>query len=384
MGSPIFQCKLSEKSKIVTKLEIKNSGFLLIDPPSIKFIEDMCSLKKIPNISELLIKKSSLELKNISNYQNYLYPKILNNELDLLFKNFNNDYNPLTIKDFFIIDNDLFYVKMVNLNGFLKVNSTKDVIEEDEHSFLNDSWVYNKMGSTRNMACCMGCKPVHEGIGYNLFEICNCDKLIHLKCFQSMFLEKTKVEYFENYFKMTVRDFKCFECGKRYESFSIWDKKVKCFLNLPDLDNNDNIIMLVELNKYNLENDIFVGYFLKSEKQFKKYKFKDKIKYYTKYTNFSFKALNKRSKLYKEKGYEINFKNLSQSVFFLNKYDLTFKKMPKNVLAKSIKSIKNKIFKKKFNIKKINNFGEVEEFKTTEQDIKISSISMTNYNLKES
>lgn len=379
MSNPTLECKISDKTKMFkNKLQISNSGFLLIDPSSIRFIEDMCSLKKIPNIVELIIKKDSLILKNISNFQNYLYPKILKKETQLLFKNFNFEYIPVSIKDFFLIDENLYYIKMINLNGFLKVNSTKDVIEDNEQSFLNDSWVYNKMGSTRNLKCFMNCKEDdHE---YNLFEICNCDKLIHLKCFQKIFLDKTKVEHFENYFKMTVQDFKCFDCGKRYESFSIWKKKVKCFLNLPNLNNDDNIIMLVELNQYNLDNNIFVGYFLRANTKFKKYRFQNKLKYISTLTSFSFKAVNKKSKIYKEKSYLIDYSHLKQNIFFINDFEITFKKNNKKNIFHSLRNLKSSLFNKtKFSIKSINSFADFDEFEKNEHNNKMLSISQTNF-----
>lgn len=80
-------------------------------------------------------------------------------------------------------------------------------------SFLNDSWVFSKMGSNRHIRCdyCM------DNSSVDLFEVCDCSKFYHQKCFLDFFKDKTKIENFKNYFKITVINFGCKECGKKYQ-----------------------------------------------------------------------------------------------------------------------------------------------------------------------
>ena len=61
-------------------------------------------------------------LKNLDLAKSYMYHDILTGSY-LLFKTFHKSFKSISIRDQFIIDKDLFYIKGINVNSVFKVNS---------------------------------------------------------------------------------------------------------------------------------------------------------------------------------------------------------------------------------------------------------------------
>lgn len=84
-------------------------------------------------------------------HKNFHYSKLIDKPNEILWRNFNIDYEPLSIKDMFLDKDNIYYIKAIKLNGKFKVNQVKDYVKDDELSFLNSSFVNSKMISYKKM-----------------------------------------------------------------------------------------------------------------------------------------------------------------------------------------------------------------------------------------
>ena len=117
----VIQVTDKEKTK-KEKLELKNSCFLIYKDNHLQTIDNIALEEDKKGIIEIRVKNNFILLKNLDMLGGYQYAKELKDS-SLLYKNFDYEFEKVGIRDQFIIDNDLYYVKAINVKNVFQLNS---------------------------------------------------------------------------------------------------------------------------------------------------------------------------------------------------------------------------------------------------------------------
>ena len=79
---------------------------------------------------------------------------------------------------------------------------------------MQDSCIYQSELEDKSNKCFI-CKLDEPD---NMLEICDCRNKVHLECFKTKYEPKTVITQHGHYNKLTIDDYGCSVCGKRYDS----------------------------------------------------------------------------------------------------------------------------------------------------------------------
>ena len=106
------------------KLNLETSCFLIFKNGQLQILDNIAMEQNKEEIIEIRVKNNFIVLKNFDMLDGYQYAKVLK-EPNLLYRNFDYNYEKVGIRDQFIIDNDLYYVKAINVKNAFQLNSVR-------------------------------------------------------------------------------------------------------------------------------------------------------------------------------------------------------------------------------------------------------------------
>ena len=195
------------------RLSTSESGFICFDKDIVKFSQNALELCNGDNKIRLQLKHTLLGVQTLCQKSSYLYSKVLN-ECPLLFRTFDKSFEAVDTRDQFIIKDSLFVVKFTNINGKYRLNQLKDLVDEKESSFIEDSCIYQQEIEEISAECMICGKNGPE----QMLEICDCKNMVHLECHKLKYEPLTIIKEHTNITKIVIDNYGCNVCGKRYDS----------------------------------------------------------------------------------------------------------------------------------------------------------------------
>lgn len=101
---------------------VSESTFIIINKEQVSLEPNIATVEEKEDILVLRLNSMSVTLCNLNRLGGFQYNQSLISS-DLLYKNFNTDYEKVFVKDQFLIDGDLYYIKALNVKNTFKLNS---------------------------------------------------------------------------------------------------------------------------------------------------------------------------------------------------------------------------------------------------------------------